>query len=70
MTQEQYEEVCRSLANLQLDLQLKLAGMLKDTRGLYEGNESIDLIRGQIRGLDVARSTLRLAVEDEDALWH
>jgi hypothetical protein len=70
MTQEQYEEVCRSLANLQLDLQLKLAAMLKDTRGLYEGTESIDLIRGQIRGLDFARSTLRLAVEDEDALWH
>lgn len=70
MTQEQYEEVCRSLSNLQLDLQLKLAAMLKDTRGLYEGTESIDLIRGQIRGLDVARSTLRLAVEDEDALWH
>jgi hypothetical protein len=44
--------------------------MVKDTRGLYEGSESIDLIRGKIQGLDYALSTLRLAVEDEDALWH
>ena len=70
MTQEQYEEVYRELANLQFDLRLKLEAMVKDTRGLYEGSESIDLIRGQIRGLDCALSTLRLAVEDEDALWH
>jgi hypothetical protein len=70
MTQEQYEEVRRELANLQFDLRLKLEAMVKDTRGLYEGSESIDLIRGKIQGLDYALSTLRLAVEDEDALWH
>lgn len=70
MTQEQYEEFRRNINDSIFTLKLKLEAMLKNTHGIYEGFESIDIIRGQIRGLEYALSTLRLAVEDEDALWH
>lgn len=70
MTQEQYEEICNEIANQIFSLRRVIESRVRDTNCLYQGCESIDLYRGQIRGLEYALSTLRLTVEDEDALWH
>ncbi len=70
MTQEQYEELVRRLADNILFWKLKIQDAIRDTRGLYEGTESIDLMRGRVQGLESALRSLQLMVEDEESLWH